>query len=352
MTAHDDRTARHHLPKGYKPFLDVRETEAAIRWIKERFQTALSGALNLSRVSAPPALTAGSGVNDYLNGIEQPVSFTVKDLGLAAEVVQSLAKWKRLALAEYGFAAGEGLYTDMNALRPDEALDNLHSVFVDQWDWERVITARDRTLAYLGAAVRAIYAVIRDVEAEVCARHPVLPAPFLPPAITMVSAQELEDRYPGLDPRERENAACREHGAVFVSGIGARLRGGAAHDGRAPDYDDWSTVNESGGQGLNGDIIVWYPVLGRAFELSSMGIRVDAAALERQLAERGVAHYRDLPFHRRVLDGSVPPSIGGGIGQSRLCMMYMRKAHIGEVQVGIWPFEVGKTFRENGVTLL
>lgn len=340
------------LPPGYKTLLDLKETEKAIRLIKEFFQVNLALELNLTRVTAPLFVSAGTGINDDLNGIERPVSFPAKSLeGARVEIVQSLAKWKRLMLADYGFQPGEGLYTDMNAIRPDEILDNLHSLYVDQWDWECVITAADRHLDFLRATVRGIYAAIRRTERFIGQQYPAI-RPILPESIVFFHTEELEARYPELPPLEREALVCREHGAVFVIGIGGALHDGRPHDGRAPDYDDWSTPTGAGRQGLNGDILVWYPPLERAFELSSMGIRVDAAAMERQLDLTGNGARRALLFHRRLLGGELPLSIGGGIGQSRLCMFYLRKAHIGEIQVGLWPAAMVRECRENNIMLL
>jgi aspartate--ammonia ligase len=266
-------------------------------------------------------------------------------------VVQSLAKWKRMMLADYKFAHGEGLYADMNAIRPDETLDNIHSLYVDQWDWERVISPEERTIPFLQSIVRRIYDVIRRTERYVGHHYPEL-EPMLPEQITFVHSEELEARYPGLAPREREKEACKEHGAIFVIGIGGALKNGQPHDGRAPDYDDWSSPGVRGFHGLNGDILVYYPVLDIAFELSSMGIRVDPSALERQLAIRGCPERRQLLFHRRLLAGELPLSIGGGIGQSRLCMLYLRKAHIGEIQASLWPHEMKDEARRQGVFLI
>jgi aspartate--ammonia ligase len=276
----------------------------------------------------------------------------IKGLGEQGEIVQSLAKWKRAALARYGFTPGEGLYTDMNALRPDEGLSNLHSIYVDQWDWERVITKDDRTVDFLQEIVTGIYGAIRDIEKEVCAKYPTLPSPHLPDTIHFVHSQELEDQYPDLSPRDRENAACEEKGAVFVIGIGAELASGQPHDARAADYDDWSTQAASGKPGLNGDILVWNSVLGRAFELSSMGIRVDADALLYQLKHHGEEHRLEQPFHKGILSGELPLTIGGGIGQSRLCMLLLRKVHVGEVQAGVWPDELLAQCNQRGITLL
>jgi aspartate--ammonia ligase len=348
---HDPFMPNAILPKGYRSVLDVKQTETAIKQIKDFFQLNLSTELRLRRVTAPLFLEKGTGVNDDLNGVERPVCFHVKDMASDAEIVQSLAKWKRLALADYGIEPGFGLYTDMNAIRPDEGLDNIHSLYVDQWDWERVITARDRTLAFLQHVVDRIYGVIARTEYWISELYAGL-EPCLPDRITFVHAEELRQRWPRLTPREREDEICREAGAVFVSGIGHPLSDGTPHDGRAPDYDDWSTPNEAGYHGLNGDIIVWNPVLERSFELSSMGIRVDPEALGRQLAIRGCEDRRRLPFHRRLLAGELPLSIGGGIGQSRLCMLYLRKAHIGEIQVSLWPPDTVRSCHEAGIFLL
>jgi aspartate--ammonia ligase len=294
----------------------------------------------------------GTGINDDLNGVEKPVSFAIGDMqGVRAEIPQSLAKWKRLALAELGFAPGEGLYTDMNAVRPDEGLDNIHSLYVDQWDWERVVTPEERNLDFLCETVRRVYDVIRRTEKYVCYEYAGLEA-MLPEEILFMHSEDLAHRYPDLTPRERETEICREYGAGCVIGIGAKLPDGTRHDGRAPDYDDWSTPTGDGRHGLNGDILVHNPVFDTAFELSSMGIRVDPAALARQLAECGCEDRRDLYFHRRLLDGELPLSIGGGIGQSRLCMLYLRKAHIGEIQASMWPPEMVEACRSNGIPLL
>lgn len=339
------------LPDGYRSALDVKQTETAIKQIKDFFQLNLSTELRLRRVTAPLFLEKGTGVNDDLNGVERPVSFRVRELAVEAEIVQSLAKWKRLALADYGIEPGFGLYTDMNAIRPDEELDNIHSLYVDQWDWERVITPEERSLPFLRHLVDRIYGVIARTEYWISEFYAGI-RPCLPERITFVHAEELRARWPALSPREREDAICREAGAVFVAGIGHELSDHQRHDGRAPDYDDWSTPNEDGYYGLNGDILVWNPVLGRSFELSSMGIRVDPAALARQLALRGCEERRDLLFHRRLLAGELPLSVGGGIGQSRLCMFLLRKAHIGEIQVSLWPAETVHVCRANGIFVL
>ncbi|MBP7935997.1 MAG: aspartate--ammonia ligase [Phycisphaerae bacterium] len=337
--------------QGYRPLLDLRQTERAIRTIKEFFQVNLSAALNLQRVSAPLFVPADTGVNDNLNGVERPISFPVKDLDdRRAEIVQSLAKWKRMALADYGFGPGEGIYTDMNAIRPDEKLDELHSIYVDQWDWERVMSAGERNLDFLRWVVERIYEVIHRTEECVSEAYPVI-KPYLPDRIHFVHTEELQRRFPDLSPRDRENRVCRELGAVFVIGIGSKLADGRAHDGRAPDYDDWSTPT-AGGKGLNGDIFVWNQVLGRGFELSSMGIRVDAEALVRQLELTGTRDRASLLFHRRLLAGELPQTIGGGIGQSRLCMLFLRKAHVGEVQSSLWPDGWREELRKKGIVLL
>lgn len=340
------------IPAGYAALLSPIETEKAIRKIKEFFQTNLAYELDLVRVTAPLMVAAGTGVNDDLNGTEKPVSFTLKGIpGVTAEIVQSLAKWKRMALADLGFEPGSGLYTDMNALRPDEDLDNLHSVYVDQWDWERVITADERQVEFLKRIVRRLYDVIRRTQKYVCHEYGCL-TPFLPEEITFVHTEELLERYPRLTPRERETEACRRHGAIFVIGIGGELPDGTIHDGRAPDYDDWTTTSAPGRCGLNGDIVVYNPVLDVSFELSSMGIRVDPQALLRQLRIRGLEQRTSLYWHRRLLAGEMPLSIGGGIGQSRLCMLYLQKAHIGEIQAGIWPADMVAACRQAGMTLL
>lgn len=341
-----------HIPERYTPLLDLRDTEMAIRLIKDFFQTNLSFELNLMRVTAPLFVEAGTGINDDLNGVEQPVSFNVKGAsGVGVEMVQSLAKWKRMMLADYGLEMGSGLYADMNALRPDEVLDNIHSVYVDQWDWERVISAEERTLGFLKCIVRKIYDVIRRTEKYICYRYDAL-QPILPETISFIHSEELEERYPELTPRERENVICREHGAVFVIGIGGKLKNGMPHDGRAPDYDDWSTPTANGCRGLNGDILVYYPLFDCAYELSSMGIRVDPETLSRQLEITGDTARKDLFFHRRLLAGELPLSIGGGIGQSRLCMFYLHKAHIGEIQASIWPKDMVEACRANNIFLL
>ena len=325
-------------PEGYRPLLDMRQTEQGIKLIKEFFQMNLSTELRLRRVTATLFVLKGLGINDDLNGVERPVTFPIKDLGDAkAEVVHSLAKWKRLTLADYGIEPGYGVYTDMNAIRADEELDNLHSLYVDQWDWEAVIMPSQRTLDTLKDTVRRIYSAIRRTEFLVCERYAGVIEPFLPENIHFVHSEDLLSMYPGKTAKEREDAVCREYGAVFVIGIGAPLADGKPHDGRAPDYDDWTTPTSDGHKGLNGDILIWYPPLQRAVELSSMGIRVDREAMLRQLEMTGLQARRDLYFHRRLIAGELPESIGGGIGQSRLCMVLLHKAHVGEIQASVWP---------------
>lgn len=339
-------------PQGYKALLDRKQTEQGIKLIKEFFQQNISTELRLRRVTAPLFVLKGLGINDDLNGVERAVSFPIKDMGDArAEIVHSLAKWKRLTLAEYDIAPGYGIYTDMNAIRADEELDNLHSLYVDQWDWEAVIEREDRTLSFLEQVVKHIYAAILRTEYLTCESYPQL-KPFLPREIHFVHAQELLDRYPDLSPKEREDAICKEYGAVFVEGIGGKLSNGEKHDGRAPDYDDWSTVTANGYAGLNGDILIWYPVLGRSFELSSMGIRVDKEALVKQLKAEGKEDRETLYFHQQLLHDKLPLSIGGGIGQSRLCMVLLHKAHIGEIQASIWPEEMKKECETCGMPLI
>lgn len=339
-------------PEGYKPLLGVRETERAIKEIKDFFQLSLATELNLTRVTAPLFVLSGTGINDDLNGVERAVTFPVKAIGdQRAEIVHSLAKWKRLALWEYGFKKGFGIYTDMNAIRADEDLDPIHSLYVDQWDWERVIGDEDRNTEFLERIVKKIYGAIKRLEFRMHDLYPGLPIE-LPEHITFVHAEEALARYPGLNSRQREDALAREFGAVFLVGIGGALADGKAHDGRAPDYDDWTSPGRDGRKGLNGDIIVWNSTLSRSFEISSMGIRVDPAVLEKQLALAGKESRRNLYFHRLLLDGTLPLSIGGGIGQSRLCMYMLRKAHIGEIQVGIWPEDMRRDCEAAGIPLL
>lgn len=341
------------IPKDYKAQLTLQQTEIAIKKIKDFFLSSISTELRLRRVTAPLFVLKGLGMNDDLSGTERPVSFPIKDMGDAeAEVVHSLAKWKRVTLAEYEVKSGYGIITDMNAIRADEELDNLHSLYVDQWDWERVMPHQSRTVEYLKQIVERIYNTILRTEFYICETYPQL-EPFLPERLTFIHAEELLQRYPHLTPKEREDAVCREFGAVFIIGIGETLSNGERHDNRAPDYDDYSTVDAATGlAGLNGDLLVWYPVLGRAIELSSMGIRVDREALERQLKASGREGNKELYFHKRLLEGSLPQSIGGGIGQSRLCMILLHKGHIGECQSSIWSEQMRQECKEAGMTLI
>ncbi len=339
-------------PNGYKAVLDMRQTEQGIKLIKDFFQQNLSAELRLRRVTAPLFVEQGTGINDDLNGVERPVSFPIKDLdGRSAEIVHSLAKWKRLTLANYQVADGYGIYTDMNAIRADEELDNLHSLYVDQWDWERVINEGNRNVDFLKRVVRKIYGALLRTEYLVCEAFPQI-TPLLPEDITFFHSEELLQRYPNLTPKQREDAVCKEFGAVFVIGIGGELSDGKIHDGRSPDYDDWSTPNEDGFCGLNGDLLVWNPILENSLELSSMGIRVDKEALLRQLKLRNAEERTGLYFHKRLINGELPLSIGGGIGQSRLCMYFLRKAHIGEIQASIWSEEMYREAAENGIPLI
>ena len=330
------------IPKNYNPVLDLRDTEIAIKLVKDFFETELSRALNLTRVSAPIMVTPESGLNDNLNGVERPVSFDVKETGKTVEIVHSLAKWKRQALKTYGFLTGEGLYTDMNAIRRDEETDNIHSIFVDQWDWERIMAPSERNEAFLREIVNRIYMTLRKTEGFVCAHYPHI-RPELPDHITFVTTQELEDRYPDLSSKEREYMAAKEYGAVFLMQVGGALRSGKIHDGRAPDYDDWS---------LNGDILLYDPLLDISLEVSSMGIRVDPETLLKQLKIRGCEERAELPFQKALLNGELPQTIGGGIGQSRMCVYFLRKAHVGEVQASLWPEEVQEACRKANIPLL
>lgn len=337
---------------GYKQLLDPAQTEQGIKLIKEFFQVNFSTALHLRRVTAPLFVLRGLGINDDLNGVERPVSFPIKDMGeQVAEVVHSLAKWKRLMLGEYNIKPGYGIYTDMNAIRGDEELDNTHSLYVDQWDWCRTITAADRNIAFLKKIVRSIYAALLRTEYLVCETYPQIEA-FLPEEIHFIHSEELRQLYPDMTPKQREDAICKKYGAVFIMGIGGKLGDGKVHDGRAPDYDDWSTPNEDGYFGLNGDIMVWYPLLNRSIELSSMGIRVDKEALLRQLEISGKMERTQLYFHKKLLADEIPLSIGGGIGQSRLCMVLLHKAHVGEIQASIWPDEMRKECAAAGMPLI
>ncbi len=336
-------TDRLIIPSNYDPILSVRQTEEAIKKIKDYFENGLAKVLNLSRVSAPLFIKPDTGMNDNLNGIERPVSFDVKGIGGdTVEVVHSLAKWKRMALGKYHFQVGEGLYTDMNAIRRDEDLDNLHSIYVDQWDWERVLAKEDRNIDTLKNIVRKIYSTVRETEKFVCSNYTSVPE-ILPDDIFFITTQELEDMYPSLSPKEREDMIAKEKKAVFVMKIGGVLKSGIKHDGRAPDYDDWE---------LNGDIILWYPVLNRAFEISSMGIRVDEDSLASQLKDSGCEDRKRLRFHKDLLERKLPYTIGGGIGQSRLCMYFLKKAHIGEVQASIWSDEMIETCDKANIKLL
>lgn len=339
------------IPKDYKSVLSKKQTERYIKLVKDYFQQNLAAELKLSRVTAPLFVLKGTGINDDLNGVERAVSFPIKDLGdRQAEVVHSLAKWKRLTLADLNMPVGHGIYTDMNAIRSDESLDNIHSLYVDQWDWERVIAPDQRTISFLKVMVKRIYNAILRTEFYISEILPDL-QPSLPEHITFISAEELLRKYPGMDVKDRENAIAKEYGAVFVMGIGGVLSNGEKHDGRAPDYDDWSTKNEEGFEGLNGDILLWNPLLEKAVEISSMGIRVDKAALLRQLKITHNEEREQLYFHKRLLDGTLPLSIGGGIGQSRLCMQLLKKAHIGEVQASIWPEEQREECERAGIQL-
>ena len=341
------------IPQSYKALLSLQQTEIAIKQIKDFFLSSISTELRLRRVTAPLFVLKGLGMNDDLSGTERPVTFPIKDMGDAqAEVVHSLAKWKRVTLAEYRVANGYGIITDMNAIRADEELDNIHSLYVDQWDWERVMTAECRTVEYLKSIVNRIYSAILRTEYYICETYPQI-EPFLPEQVTFIHAEELLKRYPDLTPKQREDAICKQYGAVFIIGIGGLLSNGAPHDHRAPDYDDYTTVSDTTGlAGLNGDLLIWYPILERSIELSSMGIRVDAVALERQLELSGKQSRKILYFHRRLLSGSLPLSIGGGIGQSRLCMILLHKAHIGQTQSSIWPDDMREKCREAGMELI
>ncbi|WP_430815634.1 aspartate--ammonia ligase [Carboxylicivirga sp. RSCT41] len=344
--------AKLFIPKNYDPLLDLKQTEHAIKTVKDHFQTALSAELRLRRVTAPLFVMKGTGINDDLNGTERPVSFPIKEFkDQEAEVVHSLAKWKRMMLADYDIDKGFGLYTDMNAIRPDEELSNIHSLYVDQWDWERHIGEENYNLDYLKYIVSKIYEVMKRTEFVVYERYPQI-KPILPETMTFIHAQDLLTQYPDLTPKEREDAIAKKHKAVFVIGIGSKLSNGEKHDGRAPDYDDWSTETAKGYQGLNGDILVWNPVLERSFEISSMGIRVSPAALEKQLEIEDCSERKELLFHKRLIDGELPLSIGGGIGQSRLCMFFLRKAHIGEIQSSIWPDEMRQECKTNNIVLV
>lgn len=341
------------IPEGYRNLLgSIENTEKAIKAVKDMFQDNLSAQLALLRVTAPMVVMSGMGLNDDLNGVESPVAFPVRDMdGRQAEVVHSLAKWKRLKLAQMAVQPGRGIYTDMNALRPEEELDNIHSIYVDQWDWEKVITRDERTLDYLKKTVRRIYEAIKVTENKLYVEFPQI-EPMLPEDLNFIHSEELLKMYPDLSPKDRENAVTKKFGAVFIIGIGGSLSDGQPHDGRSSDYDDWSTVNEEGYEGLNGDLLLWNPVLESAFEISSMGIRVDAEALRRQLSLRGETDKSGLLYHRMLLEDRLPYTIGGGIGQSRLCMFLLRKAHIGEIQSSIWPESMRTLCHNAGIDLV
>ena len=333
-----------YLPEGYKPALNLYDTQRAIGTVKRLFADTLCATLNLYRVSAPLFLEASTGLNDDLNGVERKVSFDIRDTGTEAQVVQSLAKWKRKALKDYDFRAGKGLYCDMNAIRRDEELDNLHSIYVDQWDWEKIITEEDRNTECLKDPVRSIVGALRDTQAFLRSVFPQLSVlPEIPEEVTFVTTQELEDLYPALTPKERENAFVKEHGTTFLMKIGGKLRSGKPHDGRAPDYDDWE---------LNGDLLFWNDPLQCSYELSSMGIRVSPESLDRQLTLAGCDDRRSLPFHKALLAGELPYTIGGGIGQSRLCMLLLGSAHIGEVQASVWDAATRAACEKAGIHLL
>ena len=340
------------VPKGYKSCLDQQMTERAIKLVKDTFERELSGELCLSRVTSPLFVKANSGINDDLNGVERPVRFNVGNMNeTGMEIVQSLAKWKRMALADHGFAPDTGLYTDMNAIRPDDDIDNIHSIYVDQWDWERVMSDGERNVDFLKKIVTKIYEAIKRTEFLVSEYYPAC-AQTLPENITFIHSEEARALYPDLTPVQRERELAKKYGAIFLIGIGLPLTDGVMHGGRAPDYDDWSTSNSDGFYGLNGDIIVWDSVRGESLELSSMGIRVSPEALVRQLEIRGCMERKDLYWHRRLLAGEFPQTIGGGIGQSRLCMFLLRKAHIGEVQASVWPDEDKAAAAKAGIVLM
>jgi aspartate--ammonia ligase len=340
------------IPKNYKSHLDLPQTEKAIKLIKDFFELNLSSELQLRRVTAPLFVQKGTGINDDLNGIENKVTFAIKDMNnQPAEVVNSLAKWKRMMLADYKIPANYGLYTDMNAIRPDEELDNIHSLYVDQWDWERHMAEEQRNVDFLKHIVTKIFNVFKRTEYLVYEQFPNI-EPILPEKITFVHSEELLKMYPNLSPLERETEFVKKHGAIFVIGIGDVLSNGKPHDGRAPDYDDWTTDAGNGFKGINGDIIFWNPVLERAYEVSSMGIRVNKEAMLKQLEIAGATERKELMFHKRLLNGELPQSIGGGLGQSRICMFFLRKAHIGEIQSSIWPSDMIESCRKNGIELI
>ncbi|GAB6434001.1 MULTISPECIES: aspartate--ammonia ligase [Bacillus] len=325
----------------YQSLMTVRETQIAIKEVKTFFEDQLAKRLELFRVSAPLFVTKKSGLNDHLNGVERPIEFDMLHSGEELEIVHSLAKWKRFALHEYGYEAGEGLYTNMNAIRRDEELDATHSIYVDQWDWEKIVQKEWRTVDYLQQTVQTIYGIFKDLEDHLFEKYPFL-GKYLPEEIVFVTSQELEDKYPELSPKDREHAIAKEHGAVFIIGIGDALRSGEKHDGRAADYDDWK---------LNGDILFWHPVLQASFELSSMGIRVDSKSLDEQLTKTGDDFKREYDFHKGILEDILPLTIGGGIGQSRMCMYFLRKAHIGEVQSSVWPDDLREACKKENIHL-
>ena len=330
------------LPKGYKSNLTLRETQRAIKLLKDTFQVKLGRALNLDRVTAPVIVTKASGINDDLNGIERKVEFDMKNIEGICEVVQSLAKWKRMALYRYGYSAGEGIFTDMNAIRRDDDCDNLHSIYVDQWDWEKVICREDRNIDFLKDTVTKIIKALAETQDVLNEAFPQL-TKRLSEDVYFITTQELEDMYPDLTGKQRENEITKKHGTVFIMQIGEKLKSGNKHDGRAPDYDDWS---------LNGDIMVWNDILDCAIEISSMGIRVDEKSLDEQLKKAGAEERRNFPYHKGILDGTLPLTIGGGIGQSRICLQLLEKAHIGEVQTSLWPEDMRQKCKESNIELL
>ena len=341
------------IPQGYKSALNLHDTQVAIKTVKDYFQHELTHRLHLLRVTAPLFVQPETGLNDNLNGVEHPVSFELKDQGTkkTAEIVQSLAKWKRYALHKYGFSEGEGIYTDMNAIRQDEVTDNIHSVYVDQWDWEKIMSPEERNLDFLKSTVKDIYEALKNTEKHMADQYDYIET-ILPDEIFFITSQELEDRYPDLTPKEREYKIVKEKGAVFLMQVGKTLSNGERHDGRAPDYDDYTSNGLNNLPGLNGDLLLWDDVLQRSIELSSMGVRVDREALQRQLKEENEEERLKLYFHKRLMDDTLPLSIGGGIGQSRLCMFYLRKAHIGEIQASIWPEDMRKECEELDIHLI
>ncbi|MBQ0051383.1 MAG: aspartate--ammonia ligase [Treponema sp.] len=340
------------IPQNYKSLLNEKQTEHAISLVKDFFQMQLSTALNLTRVTAPLFVESGKGLNDDLNGVERAVKFPVKDMNdTQMEIVHSLAKWKRVKVTDLGLEPGFGIYTDMNAIRADEDLDNIHSLYVDQWDWCAAISEQDRTVMYLKEAVKKIYSCLKRTEFYIYDRYENI-KPVLPEEIKFIYADDLCKKYPDLSPKERENKVCQEYGAVFLIGIGGKLPDGSIHDGRAPDYDDWITETGDGHRGLNGDLLVWNPVLQQSYELSSMGIRVSPESLKAQLEERGCPERSKFEFHKKLLEGKLSFTMGGGIGQSRLCMFFLRKAHIGEIQVSMWPESMRKECAAAGINLL